>query len=288
MESQQRLEAKGKILVDALVMCLSRSKVREVVDPETIRSVIGSALGELWREGEFRLEPVWKILCQQPGLSAQAVAPPMFVFKSHEEQLGVAVRLPQALAAVPRAEQVKLRDALGIKSEEFAQYLRELAALATSEQAKRGDANKPARAEPSKPAPEPRRDQYALPKTGPMKKASPRSRGLIAALLGAAAIAAIGFALYSSLSSSAAAFDTADVASILQLERGLRKGEGITAHIRDPRWEALGKDEQKRLAGEVFERELQKGIKVMTLQDGAGRVRVIASDVPGNRQVIVR
>ena len=61
--------------------------------------------GELWREGEFRLEYVWKILCQQPGLTAKEVAPPLLVFKAYEDELGVTVRVPQALigAAARRA-----------------------------------------------------------------------------------------------------------------------------------------------------------------------------------------
>src|SRR4051812_9629482 len=101
-------------------MCLERSKVCEVVDAQTIRSVLSTAGVEMWREGEFRLEYVWKILCQQPGLTAKEVAPPLLVFKAYEAELGVTVRVPQALSALPRGEQVRLRDELGISKEDFA------------------------------------------------------------------------------------------------------------------------------------------------------------------------
>src|SRR4051812_11618316 len=94
--------AKRRVLVDALTMVLGRSEVGKHVDGPTMKSVLDMAGGELFREGEVRLEYVWKILCQQPGLSPKEVAPPMFVFKAYEEELGVAVRLPQALSAVPR------------------------------------------------------------------------------------------------------------------------------------------------------------------------------------------
>src|SRR6478672_5270567 len=103
MQSAEAVAAKRKILIDALTMCLSRSKVKEFVPLDTIRSILQSASGELWREGEFRLEMVWKILCQQPGISGQEVAPPLLVFKSFEQTLGVHVRMPQALTAIPRA-----------------------------------------------------------------------------------------------------------------------------------------------------------------------------------------
>ena len=84
----------------------------------------------MWREGEFRLDPVWKILIAQPGLSAEDVAPPLLVFKAYENELGVIVRMPQALSAIPRGEQVRLRDALGIQRADFAKAIDDMKALA--------------------------------------------------------------------------------------------------------------------------------------------------------------
>src|SRR5947209_2677680 len=134
MEQPGGVAAKRRVLVDALTMCLERSKVSEVVDAETLRTVLSSASGEMWREGEFRLDTVWKILTQQPGLSAKEVAPPLLVFKAYEEELGVAVRLPQALTAVPRSEQVRLRDELKISKADFAKALAELQTLAAAQE----------------------------------------------------------------------------------------------------------------------------------------------------------
>src|SRR5215471_16463422 len=102
MEYPEGGAAKRRVLVDALTMVLERSKVAQHVDAQTVKSVLDMAGGELFREGEVRLEYVWKILCQQPGLSAKEVAPPMCVFKAYEEELGIAVRLPASLSAVPR------------------------------------------------------------------------------------------------------------------------------------------------------------------------------------------
>src|SRR3954462_4665468 len=105
MESAEALAAKRRILIDALMMCLSRSRVCERVDAATVRSVIDSASRDLWREGEFRLAPLWKLLIAQPELTAEAVAPPLLLFKAYENDLGVLVRMPQQLTAIPRAEQ---------------------------------------------------------------------------------------------------------------------------------------------------------------------------------------
>jgi hypothetical protein len=283
MESREQLEAKGKILIEALVMCLQRSKVREIVDAQTVRSVLTSALGELWREGEFRLESVWKILCNQPGLSAQEVAPPMFVFKANEEQLGVVVRLPEALASVPRAEQARLRDALGVKPEEFAQYLKELADLQSTEAEGRklAEVGKQAAESPGESPADARRAAEAA-------AAKKKKLATIAALLSAIAVLAVSGSLYFGLASSVAPFDTSDVANFVRLELGQRAGNGMTARIADPRWDKLGKDEQKRLAGELAERERAKGITNVTLTDGTGRVRVQITTPPGGRVIILR
>src|SRR5262245_55083561 len=92
--------AKRQALIDAVVLCLARSSVREKIPIESIRSILQSAAGELWREGEFRLELVWKLLTQQPGVSAMEVAPALLQFKTFEPELGVNVRVPQALSAI--------------------------------------------------------------------------------------------------------------------------------------------------------------------------------------------
>jgi hypothetical protein len=94
-------------------------------------------------------------------------------------------------------------------------------------------------------------------------------------------------ALYVTLWPTASAFDTKDVASIVKLDGALRAGPTLMARIVDTRWEALGKDEQKRLAAQVFERETQKGIRAMTLVDGLGRTRVTASDAPSGRNIFI-
>src|SRR5947208_2360855 len=117
--SPEEVAAKRRVLVGALTRCLELSRVKDIVPLDTIRSLLQSASGELWREGEFRLELVWKVLCQQPGLSPQEVAPPLLVFKSFETDLDVNVRLPPALSALPPGEQAKLRDQMPLTKDAF-------------------------------------------------------------------------------------------------------------------------------------------------------------------------
>jgi hypothetical protein len=257
-------------------MCLARSKVKEVVPLDSIRSLLESASGELWREGEFRLEMVWKVLCQQPGLSAEHAAPPLLVFKSFEDALGVQVCLPDALSAIPRADQAKLREQLTITKNDFAQAIEELRALAAAE-SQREDVSKAVRAATDSAAPAP----VAAPKA-----ASP-GRKRLAAALAVVAAAALSGSLWFALRDTSNGVDLSDVAPILQLAEGKQVDATMSARITDARWETLGADEQKRIAAQLFEREQKKGVRSLLLTDGQGHVRVTASDAPGRVMISV-
>ena len=191
------MAAKRRVLVDALMMCLSKSRVVQVVDGETVRGVFDSASKEMWREGEFRLDPVWKILIAQPGLTAEDVAPPLLVFKAYENELGVVVRIPQALSAIPRGEQIRLRDALGIERADFAKAIEEMKALAASESAAQGQQELVRAAEATT-----RKDDARKPATGAHKKVAkqPTAQSRMLAMgLALGALVALGFGVWFAL-----------------------------------------------------------------------------------------
>lgn len=280
--------AKRRVLVDALTMCLSRSKVSAVVNADTLRSVLNSASGDMWREGEFRLDTVWKILTQQPGLSAAEVAPPLLVFKAYEESLGVTVRLPQALTAIPRSEQVRLRDELNISKDDFAKSVNELADLARTEQEAKSkeqaavlDEFKRDKSTANKPAP----PQIATPSAGHKPVRKPMSRGVAAGIM-AAALLICGGALFFTFRSNAENADFADVASMLKIEQGEHAGGTWSGVINDPKWEKMTKAERQTLAAALFDHEVAKGVVSLTLRDTRGEVRVTATNLGGAKMVV--
>jgi hypothetical protein len=280
--------AKRRVLVDALTMCLSRSKVSAVVNADTLRSVLSSASGEMWREGEFRLDTVWKILTQQPGLSAAEVAPPLLVFKAYEESLGVVVRLPQALTAIPRNEQVRLRDELKITKDDFAKSVSELAELARAEQEARSkeqaavlDELKREKSTANKPAPA----QIATPSAAHKPARKPMSKAVAAAIMGVALLVC-GGALFFTFHSNAETADFSDVASMLNIEQGQRAGGTWSGVINDSRWEKLTAAERQALATALFDHELAKGVVSLTLRDPHGQVRVTATNLGGAKMVV--
>ena len=265
---------KRRQLVEVLVLCLRKSKVGEIVKSETLRSLFESALGELWREGEFRLETVWKILCQQPNLSAAEVAPPLFAFKSFEAELGVRVRLPEALAAIPKAEQTRLLQLLPITTDELTALLKEVADSVGVAELSSTDAL----------ARETMKELSTLP---PADRARSRVRPVLAiALLVAAVGTGVGIAFYRT-HPPVEHFDLSDVADILQLEAGKRVDRSLTAQISDPRWNSLKKEERQRIATEMFDREAKKGIEAITLIDNNSEVRAIVSRQKGQQLLVI-
>jgi hypothetical protein len=287
MDWPEGVAARRRVLVGALVRCLAKSKVCEVVDATTVESVLDAAAGELWREGEFRLEYVWKILCQQPGLSAREVAPPLAAFKSFEEQLGgVEVRLPAALSAVPRAELTRLRDELIYTREEFATALavdlkkaRDAEAANVASQA----GAKTARKDVPSPVPV---AKSALPgQVDPVKRR--RRQAILAAVLGVGAVASVAVALSLTVFDKPSVVPLEDVASYVRLSDGKTQGGSLSARIADPRWETLSMDDQHKAVESAFETLHRRGIAALTLTDGTGKQRALAIDHEGHRSIIV-
>lgn len=275
MESAEAVAAKRKVLIDALMMCLGKSRVVQVVDGKTVRSVIDSASGELWREGEFRLEPVWKILVSQPGLTAEEVAPPLLVFKAYENELGVQVRVPQALSAIPRGEQVRLRETLGVQRADFAKAVDELKVLAAQDAAAESQSKL-------------MRDAASTVEAPAAKKGAPKKqRKGLAVLLGGVAVLALAASVFLATRDTSASYDLGDVAATLQLAKGRRAESAVTATIVDPRWASLSAEEKKKAASAVMDVEAAKGVRSLILLDGNGATRAMVNETPDGRVVLL-
>ncbi len=298
MESVEAVATKRRVLVDALMMCLERSRVCQLVDAATVRGVIDSASRELWREGEFRLDPVWKLLTSQPGLTAEEVAPPLLLFKAYEKELGVTVRVPQALTAIPRAEQVRLRETLGVGKESFQAAIDEMRVLAVEQSQRRISGRSQTAVAP--PSDEVAGDAPARPTTPkiPMvaaagsAAASAGSGGgvdkrALALALGVLTLAALALATWVALRDTAVAFDLADVAGSLQLASGRTGGGSMTAVITDGRWDTMSPEDRRAAVSGVMDIEIGKGIKVMTLVDKAGNAKAIVNEAPDGRNIVL-
>ena len=283
MESAEAVAAKRGVLIDALMMCLEKSRVCQVVDSKTVRGVIDSAFGELWREGEFRLEPVWKLLVAQPGLSAEEVAPPLLAFKAYEKELGVQVRVPQALSAIPRGEQVKLREQLGIQRQDFQRAIDDMKTLADEQRQDEARLQTLRDAEAAQ-GPEASVTTTRVPKA----KHGVADRMGLAVVLAVVGLLAAAISIWLSSRDTSAQLDLGDVAGTLQLSNGRTGGGSLTATIIDSRWDSMSLEERKRAVSAVFEIEYGKGIRALTLLDSAGNSRALAGEGPDGRFVMIQ
>jgi hypothetical protein len=273
----QSVTAKRRLLVEGLLRCLKASKVCEVVPVDTVRAVFDSAASELWREGEFRLEVVWKILCQQPGLDAKTVAPPLLALKGFEELLEVRVVLPAAVASIPKASQEQLRGQVDLPREVFVAHLEELRGQLTA-----AEATGEGRALSSVVS-----DALGVDSMTKTKPATSHDRRRLAIGLGAAAVLALSLSFYLAFGARPTSFDVSELEPIVRLEAALRQDRSLVARLADPRWETLTKDDQKKLAGDLLDAVARHGIEAVTLKDATDRVRVIAASVGGRRTVVV-
>jgi hypothetical protein len=206
------------------------------------------------------------------------VAPPLLVFKAFEKELGVQVRVPQALSAIPRGEQVKLRDALGIGREDFQRSVEEMRTIAADEQKTQATADLAQQAA-----------QADRPVTSKLQKVPPPPKRSVAVVivLALVTLGGIGVGVWYGLRDSSAGVDVGDVAGTLQLANARVAQGSMSATITDPKWEGLTKEEQKKLAGQLLEQEAPKGIHTITLSDDKGATRALISDGPNGHSVII-
>jgi hypothetical protein len=123
-----KIRPKKKIVVDLLCLCVEHSKLVTVLAVDTVRYVVESALGEIYREGEFRLDPLWAILLKEPGLTPDMSAAPLLAFKSLEESTGLRIRLPADVIGLAPLKANELRREVQLPSNRLNPLIEELKA----------------------------------------------------------------------------------------------------------------------------------------------------------------
>lgn len=279
MEAVEAVAAKRKILVELLSMCIERSKVSEVVNGDTIRMVLKGAVAEMWREGEFRLDAVWKILSKEPGIDPKDASVPLLVFKTYETELGVPVILPEELQSVSPEERMILRGAIGLSDSDFAAALETLREIAAEEESSRNAKQlvSDASLQGQQQGPEPKGKRGA-------------GGARVITVIGAAVLLFVGMpvSLYWTIFRDKTQMaEVAELAPILQLTGGRRREGSMVATISDPKWANLSRDERRAVAEKVFDVLTRQGVQVLTLLDSANRPSVLATDIGGIRSVQV-
>lgn len=288
---------KRQLLVEALATCAEVATREHGITIDTLRSLFKSAMPEWWREGELKLDPAWKMLCNQPGLTPQTVAPPMLLLRSFETTLDVKIRLPDALTAIPPGEQERLLESIpeetraGIaKAIERAKLEADQAAAqealrdretTAQRQAVSVDRMKAVAKElPKDPAP--------VQSDAAARAAKQQARKKIAFVLMPVSLVAVGLALFLTLRPTATPLDLTPQASILKVSNAKRDAKSLTAVIADPKWNASTKENREKIARELLEALIPQSISVITLLDENERVKAVVYLVDSKINVVMR
>jgi hypothetical protein len=88
------------VLIDTIVLAFSRSRMKDLVGTDALRSVLAGTKDLVPAANTLSLAPVWQLLEGQPGFVAEDALAPMCRIKAWEPHLKVIVELPGAAAAL--------------------------------------------------------------------------------------------------------------------------------------------------------------------------------------------
>lgn len=87
-------------IIELLVLLFSRSELRDIVGTDALRSVLAIRYQDMRRGTRLDLEPLWDLLCDQPGFDVDAATPPLCKLERLQKQIGLEVQLPAVIAAL--------------------------------------------------------------------------------------------------------------------------------------------------------------------------------------------
>lgn len=275
--------SKKKVLVETLTACLERSKVGQVVTGDTLRLVLSSAATEMWREGEFRLEYVWKILCQQPGLTPQDIAPALAAFKTTEAVLDVEVQLPTAFAQLSEEDLRKYAAQIGLDDAVLHPLITSFRDAALRDRNNSIENERITREQKRHDAETPEPEAAIVVPV----KGKQRNYRKVAYILSAITVVALGVSGYIAFGNTAKEEDLSEFSAILPLEGAKRDGASLVAHLADPSWDGLPTEQKQAITKQLFEKVKERGIQSMTLLDAENNQKVMASEIGGETLILI-
>ncbi|MCG8418330.1 MAG: hypothetical protein MJE77_10345 [Proteobacteria bacterium] len=262
------------VIIGALVLACSHSRMRDIVGTDALRSVLDVEYRELIAGGTFDLQPVWELFEAQPGFDPQAAVAPLSRFKSWERQLGIEVTMPVSLRNLTANEQAEHAAECDVPQRELKGVLRSAG----------GDHADVDRTEPSR-----RISTQMGVELGVESGAdsSPGRRLMIAVV--ASIVGLLGFGLAGSsayrecVPRAQYATFSAHFAGQLPIQGAERFGREVRATLSDEGWLNQPEETRKSQLGQALRTIASQGIDVLFLRDKAGKVRAYAQLYDGER-----
>jgi hypothetical protein len=266
---------KKELVIDTLVLAFSRSRLRDVVGTDALRSVLDIQYRDMVRGNELLLQPLWSLLSEQPGFDADAAKPPLARFKRLEGKLGVVVTLPEAMVGLGEVELMSLAGGCEVSETDLEKLVRQHDPAAQAELASKRAA--------------------ALDAADAVERKAARasSRGplvIVAAVIALAAFGFTGWQVYRAVSAPAASFDQLKVDLGLPAASSVRRGAEAVVTLVDDTWLRKPVAEREAAMSGALQRAAASGINVLVVKNKAGVVKATAQFFKegGQRTVRVR
>ncbi len=256
-------DAKTRV-IEALVLALSSSELREIVGTDALRSVLTVEYNDLVESGSFDLQQVWELLEQQPGFSAEAARAPMCRFTSWEEELGIRVTPPDALTTLDAKERALLANECRVPR---AQLSRVLGGGAQS----RAPAKAPAR-----------RSAKRRPLARPQLMA-------VAAVLGLLGFVVAGYSIVRGCAGAHwDSISASQFAGEMPIADAVQLGSEVGATLTDKDWLSLPEQTRRTQLEAALRRLESRKVDVLFLRDSSGKVCASAQLYDDGRKIRTR
>lgn len=267
---------KNKV-IEALILAFSYSKASAMVGTDALRSVLSVEYHDLLRNGVFDLEYIWELLEDQPEFSPELVKPPLCLFKTFESQLGLTIKLPEALGELS-ASQVSVAAAdCKVPAVELRRVLRDSGEPAPS--TKRTEAAADALIREA--------EQAETPKHRKPRRQLPAWVTPVAAVIAVVSFGFAGLSVYKGCSSPKAQWKSIGLGPLQQLpvSDARRFGAQVDARLTDDGWLAQAEATRKKQLQDALDKLRPEGVRVLILRDKQGRVRASAQYSTKNQQI---
>lgn len=251
-----------QVVIDALVLVFSRSKLRDVVGTDALKVVLDVQYREMLRGSELHLEPLWSLLVEQPGFDEQAARPPIARFRRLGERLGITVILPSAMASCDELEIAALSAACEVPDNEVDKILRQHdPSLAAEREAKRAAAVDAA--------------LDAQPRPSAFGTRTPLL--VVAAVVALGAFAFTGWQVYQAFAGPTVSFQPlqVQVEGLPVKDATRRQNEGVIK-LSDDGWLRKPAADRESMLARALDQVSSRGIDVLVVMDSAGVIRASA------------
>ncbi len=258
--AESRSAASKATVVDAIVLAFAHSEASDLVGTDALRSVLSVEYHDMRTDTGLDLTSLWELLEEQPGFTPEMALPPICLFKSWEDKLGLEVTLPPAASALSAKECALASAQCKVPNAELRKVFDDPATAGSSPDAKKRTART-------------RRRPVA-------RDADDRKRQLI--VIGAAAVALacfvfVGMHIYGSIAGGGHWTSTppAQITG-MEVSKAERFGDQLGVVASTPSWHTQPRQAKENQLRTALSDLQKRGVRVLFVRDQAGQVRATA------------